>query len=282
MNEMLNERKNIIAQQREMNDGLTKDGKTRAFTAEEQGKYDLMATDVANLTASIQRERAMEHSEAAVAHQADKSVQAALENPSSPEGQRATPDYKKAYLAMLRNGGVVPSEFRATLQKAISTQGGYLVPIEFETKILLKLYDANIMRQLATVIRTTSQVDIPMEGNLPTFGWIAELGTYGATDLTVGQKILSAYKLGGVVTISEELLQDAFIDVEDYVAGRSGLSAGFAEGGGVHCWRRQRQAYRRADGHRGLRHRPAHLCGCRQGAQRRRYQPEVQFAAAVP
>ncbi len=230
INEMLNERKNIVAQQREMNDKLYKDGKVeRDFNAEEKAKYDAMQADVDRLTAAVNREKTLGAAETQFKTDQDLGVRAALANPLSPEGLRATPEYKRAFLAMLRNGGEPPSEFRATLQKAVSTQGGYLVPIEFETKIVTKMYNSNIMRQVATVTRTTSQVDIPIEGNLPTFGWIAELGTYGASDLSVGQQILSAYKLGGVCTVSEELLEDAFIDVGDYISDRSGLSAGFAE-----------------------------------------------------
>lgn len=230
INELMSERRNVVAQQREMNDKLYKDGKpNRDFTAEEQAKFDAMNADVTRLTAAIQREKSIGESEDLFAQRQDDAIRAALENPSSAEGLRATSAYKSAFRAMLENRGVVPSEFRATLQKAVSTQGGYLVPIEYETKIVKKLYDANIMRQLGTVTRTTSQVDIPIEGNLPTFSWISELGTYGTTDLTVGQVVLGAYKLGGVVTISEELIADAFLDIGDYVADRSGLSAGFSE-----------------------------------------------------
>ncbi len=227
LNEQLLERKSIIAQQREMNDKAL--AEKRDFTAEEQAKYDRMEADANAIKARVDRQVRLDEADKDNAH-ATEPVRAAIDGGNKVIEARATPEYKNAFVAMARHGeSSLPLNIKATLQKAVDTQGGYLVPIEFETKIVLKLYDANIMRQLGTVIRTTSQVNIPMEGNLPTFGWIDELGAYPATDATVAQNILSAYKLGGIVTASEELLDDAFLDVGDYIAGRSSLSAGFSE-----------------------------------------------------
>lgn len=226
-NEKIAERVGIIAQQREINDKAITE--KRALNAEEQTKYDKMEADANAIKAFVDRDINLEKAEKESKNPSSESVRAALD-PATPEGLRATPEYRKAYTAWMKHGDSgIPMEIKATLQKAVNTSGGYLVPIDFETKIVEKLYDANIMRQLGTVIRTTSQNNIPMEGNLPTFGWIDELGTYPSADLTVGQKILSAYKLGGIITCSEELMDDAFIDIASYVASRSALAAGFAE-----------------------------------------------------
>ena len=230
MNEKLVERKKIIDQMREMNAKAIEE--KRVFTNDEQAKYDLMNADSDRIKAEVDRSVQIEAAAQDNARRPE-SVRAALEvgdDEKKKLGPRASAEYKAAFLAWAKNGDAsTPLQIKAVLEKAVNSQGGYLVPIEFEKAIVLKLYDANIMRQLATVIRTTSQVNIPMEGNLPTFAWIDELGTYPATDGTVGQNILSAYKLGGIISISEELLDDAFLDVADYIAGRGAVSAGFAE-----------------------------------------------------
>ena len=227
VNEKLIERGKIIAQQREMNDKVHAEG--RDFTPEENEKYIKMETEANAIKATVDRHLKLEAAAKDNKHE-EKGIRAGVEG-AAPEIQaRDTPEYRKAFMAAMRHGeGSVSQEIKATLQKAVNSQGGYLVPIEFETKIVEKMYNANLMRQLGTVIRTTSQVNIPMEANLPTFGWIDELGAYPATDATVGQNVLKAWKLGGIITASEELLDDAFVDIPNYIASRSALSAGFAE-----------------------------------------------------
>ena len=227
--ELNEQRLGLVAQMRTMHDKLNAEG--RDFTPEEQEKYTKMREDEKRLVARRDDAVHLEQAEKELAAPTTKPNRpSATAGTETPEDMRKTPEYLKAYRALMSKGPVnLTPEFRATLQKAVPTQGGYLVPIDFETAIVKKMYDSNLMRQLATVTRTTSQVNIPMEANLPTFGWIAELGTFPGTDLTVGQNILSAYKLGGIVTISEELLEDAFLDLSAYIADRSALAAGFAE-----------------------------------------------------
>lgn len=227
LNEQLIERKKIIDEMRAMVDKTITE--KRDFDATEKDKYEKLEAKQGQIKAVLDRAAALDAAERDNAHRPE-SVRAGLDEVGKPKSKRATPAYAAAFTAWLGNPESDRNpQIMAVLEKAVTTQGGYLVPVEFETAIRKKQYNANIMRQLCSVITTTAQTDIPMEGNLPTFGWIAELGTYGETDLTVGQIILGAYKLGGVVRISEELLQDAFLDVADYIADRSSLSAGFAE-----------------------------------------------------
>lgn len=225
--ELMQERAAIYDKMRAMNDKAMENG--RDFSGEEKDKYERMEADAETLKVRAQRLKKLDDADREMAQRTSASAKPVVSGPLTPEEQRGTPEYKAAFRDFLVNGDTVTPEIRATLQKAVTTQGGFLVPIEYETTIVRKMYDANIMRQLGTVVRTTSQVNIPMEGNLPTFSWIDELGTYGATDLTLGQKILNAWKLGGIVTVSEELMQDAFLDVSAYISDRSGQAAGFAE-----------------------------------------------------
>lgn len=227
LDEQLVERKKVIDQMRAMNEVCMKEN--RDFDATEKDKYEKL--NAAEQTIKARVDRAVELDKAAKDNEhRPEGVRAALDDQGKPLSPRATPEYRAAFLAWAKHGdAAVPMQIKAVLEKAVNSQGGYLVPIEFETAIVKKMYNANLMRQLGTVIRTTSQVNIPMEANLPTFGWIDELGTFPTTNPTVGQTVLRAYKLGGIITVSEELMDDAFINVADYIADRSSLSAGFAE-----------------------------------------------------
>ena len=79
----------------------------------------------------------------------------------------------------------------------------------------------------------------PTEGTAPTFTWIDEGAAYGETSSTFGTVQLNAWKLGGIIKVSRELLEDTSINFEAYMAGQiaKGIDAAespaFAVGDGV-------------------------------------------------
>lgn len=130
-------------------------------------------------------------------------------------------EYKRAFLNYI-NGRANAKDKELLEQRAIISgvdkQGGYLVPKEFQTQILEKLQEQTAVRAYATTIKTQSERLIPIGIDTPEFGWIDELGTYPETSVSdFGQVKLGAHKTGGVIVVSREILQDAFIDVEKYI-----------------------------------------------------------------
>ena len=117
------------------------------------------------------------------------------------------------------------SNFRRFLQgeqisNAASTDTaslGYLVPEDLYGQIVRKLYDYGTMLDLATVIQTQTLTDIPVDGTAPTAYWIAEGGNFTDSSPTVSRVQLGAHKLGALIKVSEELLQDSAFDIESYV-----------------------------------------------------------------
>jgi HK97 family phage major capsid protein len=67
------------------------------------------------------------------------------------------------------------------------------------------------------VVRTGSDRNIPIETDTGTFGYVAEAAAFAESDPTVGRVILSAFKSGGIIKVSEELLQDSAFAVEPYL-----------------------------------------------------------------
>lgn len=106
------------------------------------------------------------------------------------------------------------------MTEGVDADGGYLVPLEYQKTVLQKLNDLGATRGISSVIGTTSTRVIPTEGDAPTFNWVDEEGTYGETKSTFGQIQLGAYKLGGIIKVSEELLQDNMIGFDSYMAGQ--------------------------------------------------------------
>ena len=96
--------------------------------------------------------------------------------------------------------------------------GGYLVPDEFEHQLIDKLQEENFFRSLATVIHTSGDRKIPVVATKGTASWIDEEGAYTESDDSFGQVSIGAYKLGTMIKVSEELLNDSVFDLESYIA----------------------------------------------------------------
>ena len=141
----------------------------------------------------------------------------------------ATDEYGKAFWDMIRNQG---DQFavRNALSVGEDTEGGYTVPDEFERKLIQALEENNIFRQLATVIRTNSGTrKIPIANDTMEAQWIDEGEEIPETNTKFGQTTLSAYKLGTMIKISNELLHDSAFDLASYIASRFGVCMGNAE-----------------------------------------------------
>jgi HK97 family phage major capsid protein len=225
-NEKLQQRGVLIKQMREMNDLVITE--KRDFTSEEKEKYDKMEKESDAIKAQVDRHVAIEAAAKDNAHR-DDAIRPNIENEDGKKNPRATKEYKQNYGQWMLYGARTPLDVTNSLTKATGTQAGYLVPTDYETEIRKKVYPLNVMRLLASVVQLDSDRVIPMEGSLPTFGWIDELGTYPQTDLTVGRATLSAYKLGGILKASEELLADSFTDIGAYIGDRSKVSIAQAE-----------------------------------------------------
>jgi len=125
------------------------------------------------------------------------------------------------------------SNFRRFLQGEIANAAstdtssmGYLVPEDLSDQIVRKAHDYGTMLDLATVMQTDTTTDIPVDGTAPTAYWIAEGGDFTDSSPTVARVQLGAHKLGVLIKVSEELLQDSAFDVESYVLSLSAEAMG--------------------------------------------------------
>ena len=141
----------------------------------------------------------------------------------------ATAEYAENFWNMIRNRGHY-GEVRNALSVGEDTEGGFTVPDEFEKKLVEALEENNIFRGMATVIRTSSGTrKIPIAEDTGEASWIDEGEEIPESDTTFGQTMLSAYKLGTMIKISNELLNDSAFDLATYIARRFGVRMGNAE-----------------------------------------------------
>lgn len=199
-------------------------------SAEDAATFDKMADTVEQLGKEIIR---LERQQAIDMEMSLPTTNPMVNKPGTtePEEQtgRASAAYKTAFWRMMRQKSV-PHEVYNALKVGTETEGGYLVPDEYERTLIDKLQDQNIFRQLAHVITTSSgDRKIPVVASKGTAAWIDEEAQYPESDDSFGQVSIGAYKLATAIKVSEELLNDSVFDVAAYIAKEFARRIGAAE-----------------------------------------------------
>lgn len=189
------------------------------LSAEDVTTYEKMESDVVNLGREIDRlER-----QAALDTELARPVNEPLTGKPGATGAqekkgRASDDYRASFWRAMKNKSVGHEVFNA-LQIGADSEGGFLVPDEFERSLIQALADQNIFRQIAKVIQTTSgDRKIPVVASHGAASWVDEEGAIPEGDDAFGQISIGAYKLASLIKVSEELLGDAAFNVESYIA----------------------------------------------------------------
>ena len=196
------------------------------LSAEDAAAYDAMEADVVNLGKEIER---MERGAALDAELARPVGSPLINRPGMGTDLkigRASDEYKKAMLTALR------TNFRQVsnvLMEGVDASGGYLVPDEYDARLIEKLDEENVIRKLGTVIQTSGERKINVASSKPAASWVEENGELIFSDAAFDQKILDAYKLSVAVKVSEELLADNAYDLEGYLINAFGRAIGDAE-----------------------------------------------------
>lgn len=116
----------------------------------------------------------------------------------------------------------------------VAADGGVLVPdaLESAVRMTTELYGAvraTITRDGLLVNMPSDTLTVPIEDALPTVYSPAQGSAITTGKPTFTYATLSAKKLGVLIPIPRELVEDAVINVADYAAGRAGAAIGKAE-----------------------------------------------------
>ena len=188
------------------------------LSEEDSKTYDALEAEVVNLGKEIKR---MERQEQIDAEMRMPTSQPILRTPATPDNQAktgiASAEYSTAFWNNIRNRNF--ADIRNDLQVGTDSEGGYLVPDEFEKKLISALEEENVFRPLATKIQTShGDRKIPVITQKGEACWMEEEEAYTLSDDAFGQIALSAYKVGTAIKISEELLNDSVFDLPSYIA----------------------------------------------------------------
>ena len=198
------------------------------LTAEDDATYTQMEQEINDLGKEIARLERQEALEAEL----NRPVNQPLTNkPGSGRGEepktgRASDEYRKAMLDAFRSNFKRVSNI---LQEGVDADGGYLVPEEYDHRLIDTLSEENIMRRLATTITTSGGHKINIAATKPAASWIEEGGALTFGDATFSQILLDAHKLHVAIKVTEELLYDNAFNLEGYILDQFGKALGNAE-----------------------------------------------------
>lgn len=183
---------------------------------EDSAAYDAMEKNIVALGTEIER---LERQERLGKELSAATSTPIVGTPGAHESRKSTAsaEYTRAFWDSVRNRNWI--DVHNDLQVGTDTEGGYLVPDEFEKKLISALEEENIFRPLATKIQTSSgDRKIPVITQKGEAVWMEEEEAYTLSDDAFGQIALSAYKVGTAIKISEELLNDSVFDLPSYIA----------------------------------------------------------------
>ncbi len=196
----------------------------QTWTVEDQQKFDNLADEIERAKAQIRAEERMRDLEA------DKFFNEVTNGGSQP-GQRqedGTISVRDAVALYLRNGNNVTAEQAIAIRNAMSTttaaEGGYTVPSEIASMVIDKLKAFGGMREVATILSTSTGVAM----NWPTSDGTADVGEIVGqnTSATTGEIAFGTiglnpfYYTSKKIALPLELIQDSAIDVIAYVIDR--------------------------------------------------------------
>lgn len=192
------------------------------LSAEDDAAYTKMEQEITDLGKEIERLERQEALDAELNRPVNKPLTAKPGGRTDMEGEdktgRASDDYRKNFWNAMRSKVPMPDVTNA-LQIGTDSEGGYLVPDEYERTLVEALEEENVFRQMAKVIQTSSgDRKIPVVASKGTASWIDEEGAFPESDDSFGQVSIGAYKLGTMIKVSEELLNDSVFDLQSYIS----------------------------------------------------------------
>lgn len=198
------------------------------LTAEDDATYTQMEQEINDLGKEIAR---LERQEALEAELNRPVNQPLTSKPGSGRGEepktgRASDEYRKAMLDAFRSNFKRVSNI---LQEGVDADGGYLVPEEYDHRLIDTLSEENIMRRLATIITTSGEHKINIAATKPAASWIEEGGALTFGEATFAQILLDAHKLHVAIKVTEELLYDNAFNLEGYILDQFGKALANAE-----------------------------------------------------
>ncbi len=221
----------------------TAEGEKRDLTAEEEGKYQALNTDLDAIDARVKDfldgEKRAKDAETAFEQLLAQPIREDIRGKGSEK-----PDLGEQLRKFLRGEAGRSMDLKSpdgpvdhrALSKLTASAGANTVKTSFYNRLVAHLIEnSGVLMAGPTVLSTDTgeQLQVPKTtAHSASASLVAEAGTLSANEPTFGQVPLDAYKYGFLLQISHELLNDTSVDLEGYLAMQAGRALG--NGFGVH------------------------------------------------
>ena len=186
------------------------------LSADDTAAYEKMERDIVALGKEIDIQERREELEKNLNAPVNTPITNPVQHLEPEKTGRASAEYKKSFWSAMRNKRSY--EVQNALEAGEDSEGGYLVPEEFEATLIDKLTEENVIRTLATIIPSSGDKKIPVVASHGAASWTDEEAEYIESDDAFGNILLGSHKLTTIIKISEELLNDAAFNMESYIA----------------------------------------------------------------
>lgn len=204
----------------------THEDKNGRLSAEDTAAYNRMEQEIEDLTASIERQQRAAERDKILSQPINSPIVTKPANGVDVKTGRASDEYKAAMLGALRSNFCNVSN---VLQEGVDADGGYLVPEEYDKRLIDVLEEENILRALGTKLTTAGDHKINVAATKPAASWIEEGQELTWGDSTFSQILLDAHKLHVAIKVTEELLYDNAFGLENYIITQFGKALANAE-----------------------------------------------------
>lgn len=181
--------------------------------------YEAIEQEIVNLGHEIERQERLDSMEREMAAPLSTPITEKPESNKKLDTQKgiASDEYKKAFWNQVRSKNGISFDVKNALSEGVDSEGGYLVPDEFEHTMVDAMREESPIRELSHVFTTSNGVHkIPIVRTKGNANWIDEGGVYGDSDDVFGQEQIDAHKIGTIIKVSDELLNDSAFDLEKY------------------------------------------------------------------
>lgn len=162
---------------------------------------------------------------------AQAKLEAAMNRPEISDGKSLNAEHEQKHRDAFKQymaNGTLPEGFKAGSEgveiKAMSTDvnpdGGYLVRPELSQTVITRIFETSPLRGVANIERTGAKsIDILIDDQEAAARWVGEGASGGETDTPeLGQKVLPAHKIEADPRLTTEMIEDAYLDVEAWLA----------------------------------------------------------------
>ncbi len=132
--------------------------------------------------------------------------------------------YKSGFFKLVRTGNLesLTSDERKAMSVGSDPDGGYLIPAPTAGRIVSKVYEQSVIRQLANVVTiSTNELEGIVDNDEAEAGWVGEIDARNDTATPqVGKYRIEAHEMYAQPKFTQKLIDDAAVDIEAWLAGK--------------------------------------------------------------